>query len=181
MHTRTHTALALAALVSAVCALVCAAGYVWLFAAVRDTVRSASLAAEEAALLSTRQAHAQTVQRVVRDSQTQRTALNTYFITDDTVVDFLGDIEALSRETGAALGVSAVAVGEPVDTDGAMVPLMLSLTTRGTLSDVFYTLALLEAYPKALVVRDARFTQQEGGTLWEAQYDVVVMRISAPE
>ena len=181
MMFRAATTLIFVALLSVAIAVCCIAGYVWLFSAVRGTVEDAARTAQEAALLSTRQAHAQTVHRVVRDSQTQRDKLSSYFVTDDTVVDFLGDIEALSVRTGVSLSVSSVTVGDPVDTDGAVVPLTLLLTTRGSMSDVFYTLALLEAYPKALFVRDMRFTQREDGTLWDARYDVVVMRITEPK
>jgi len=153
----------------------------WLFAEVRSTVAHVKLSTEEAQLLVIKNAHTQTVRRVVRDTQKEREELNSYFVTEEEIVGFLERIEKLQAQTGTRIDIRSVGVGAPVDKDELITPLLLTLESKGTFQDVFYTLSLLEALPTALTVKSARITQNPTSLVWEGSFDVAVIKVIEPE
>lgn len=152
--------------------------YGWLFAKVGDTASRATITAEEAQLLATKNAHTQTVRRVVRDTQTQRQQLDSYFVTEPEFVSFLEEIESLGASAGAPIQVQSVGIGKPIDKDELVVPLELDLRSEGTLRGVFHVLTLLEAYPKVMHVRSARITQHPTDLNWVGAFNVEVIQVN---
>ena len=157
------------------------ASYIWVFLEVRSEIAKVTVAAEEAQILATQNAHVQTVRRVVRDTQIQRETLSTYFLSEEEIVEFLEEIENLGTHAGSQVSVQTVQAGEAVDKDGAIIPLQLTLRSGGSLQAVFYTLALLESYPKALSVEEVVLIQNPTTFEWSGMFNVVAMQARAVE
>jgi len=178
---RRNILLIILASIGIVAMLVSIVSYSWLFIKVTNTIEAAALTSEEVQLLSTKNAHTQTVRRVVRDTQIQREELGSYFITEETLASFLGDIEELGSYTGAAIDVQSVSLGDAIDKDELVAPLKLSLKSEGELQDIFYTLALLEVFPKALTIDRVRFTQNPDTLSWQGVFDIEVIKVEVEE
>lgn len=173
-----NTVLLILLVVGSIVTAVSVATYVWLFIKVGDTAAQATIGAEEAQLLATKNAHTQTVRRVVRDTEPQRAELNSYFVTETEFVSFLENIEGLGQTAGAPIQVQSVSIGKAIDKDELLVPLELDLRSVGTLQGVFHVLALLEAYPKVLYVRSARITQHPTDLNWQGSFNIEVIQIA---
>ena len=173
---RSHTGLIIFAIIGIVG--ICASGvaYWYMFFNVRSAIAEVSFVSEEAQLLATKNAHTQTVRRIVRDTQAQRDELASYFTNEAHIVDFLEGIERLRSQTGATLRIQSVNVGDSIDKDGLVAPLQLAIDTEGTLQEVFYTLKLLESYPLAMHVEKVRLVQDAEELTWKGDFDVVVIQ-----
>jgi len=179
--TKRNIFLLVLAIIGVLTMLVSITAYAWLFLKVNNTLEQISIASGEVQLLSVKNEQIQTVRREVRDTQEQRAELNSYFITEEGIVDFIEDIEKLGEHAGASVSVQAVSVGDPLDKDGLLVPLSISLKSEGTLREVFYTLALLEAFPKALNVKNVRFAQHPTDLTWQGVFDIVAVEITSED
>jgi len=155
--------------------------YVQLFNSVRVAVVNVAAAAEEARLLSIQNEHTQTVRRVVRDTEKERMELSAHFTAEEEIVSLLADFEGLQDYTGIPIRVDSVRAGSPMDKDGRMVPLELSLSSEGTFRQVLHMLAMLEVFPKALSIANARITQHPTSAKWMGDFDVVVLTIAEPQ
>lgn len=155
--------------------------YAWLFFEVNKTITQVTSAAEESQLLAAQNAHTQTVRRIIRDTQDSRKELNTFFLTDKEIVTFLEDMENLGVHANAPIAVQSVSVEDAIDKDGRVVPLELTLRSEGTLQQVFYTLSLLETYPKALNIGKVSLKQSPTDLMWEGVFNIVALQVDFPE
>lgn len=178
---RPNTLLTLLVGFGVVSVLISSVAYVWLFLEVRSTITAVSTSAESAQLLAAQNAHTQTVRRIVRDTQKERDELNTYFLTENEIVEFLEDIENLGQHAGAPIDVRTVSVEDPIDKDESIVPLELTLHSTGTLQQLFYTLSLLEVYPKALTIERVSFSQHPTDFSWGGTFNIVVLQTALSE
>lgn len=151
--------------------------YAWLLVKVNDTIREAALASENVQLLAAKNAYTQTIRKIVRDTTDEREEINSYFITDEKLVSFLENIEGLGTRAGAGLEVQSVSVGDAIDKDGLVSPLKLSLKSEGTITEIYYILNLLEAYPKALSVKRVQMNQQADTLTWVGVFDIEVIKV----
>lgn len=152
--------------------------YAWLFLEVRHTLEDVTVTVEEARLVATRDAHTQTVRRVVRDTESERAEIDSYFLKEEEIVTFLEDIEALGVHVGAPVTVQSVAVEEAVDKDERIIPLRLVLQSEGTLQELFYMLQLLETFPAALRVEKIQVTQDAEERTWNGTFHIIVLRLA---
>ena len=161
-----------------VCGMVVAFGlYIWVFSQVRATITQASLMSEELQLLATQNTHTQTIRRLVRDTQEEQTKLDTYFVNEESLVAFLEDLEDIGMRTGVVLSVESVSVGQAVDKDELLIPLILNVKSTGSFQSVVHTLALLESLPQATQITQARLTQSSENASWNGLYSLSVLQI----
>ena len=181
MHFFKHnTPLVILVGVSVVALGISSATYMWLFTKVNDTIREAAIISESAQLLSAQNAYTQTIRKIVRDTSDEREKINSYFVTDEGLVSFLEDIEGLGTRAGVNLEVQSVSVGNTIDKDGLVSPLRLSLESEGTITEIYYILSLLEAYPKALSVRRVQIYQRPDTLVWVGTFDIEVIKVLMP-
>jgi Na+-translocating ferredoxin:NAD+ oxidoreductase RnfG subunit len=177
-----NTLLVILAIVGMVSVGMSAAVYFWLFAKVQDTVAQAARTTEEAQVLTITNDRTQTVRRIVRDIQQERNELNTYFVTEDGIVTFLEDVENLTADTGAEVRVQSVAEGSPIDKDGMVASLQVTIALQGTFQEVFHSLALLEKFPKAMTMREVRIIQNPTeARMWKAEVNIYVTKIDVSD
>ncbi len=152
--------------------------YVWSFLEVRSIVENVATISAKAELWASSNENAQVVRRSVREIQAQREVLDTYFIKEDEIVSFLDDIEEIGDHARLPIEVIAVESGIPIDKDGLIRPLSISLRVSGELEDIFYALAMLEAMPRAVSVDGVGLTQEREEGTWIGEVKVVVTQIS---
>lgn len=158
--------------------VVATAAYAWLFFEVRHTLEDVARTAEAAQLVATRNAHTQTVRRVVRDTEAERAELDNYFLREESIVTFLEDIEELGVHAGAPLTVQSVSVEDALDKDERIVPLHLVLRSEGSLQELFYIMQLLETFPAAVSLQKVQLTQHVENLTWDGTFHITVLRLT---
>jgi len=159
--------------------LISISAYAWFFIKIYTIAEQVELSESEARLVATQNDNIQAARRIVRSTQEEREALNAYFVTEEDIVLFIEDIEKIGEHAGALVNVQAVSVGKAKNSKNPMAPLYITLKSQGTLSEVYYTLALLEHFPKALYMSDVRITQNAADNNWQGVFDIVVTQESS--
>ncbi len=161
--------------------LAATSAYVWLFLEVRHTLSEVTNTAEDARFVAARNAHTQTVRRIIRDTEMERAELDSYFLREEDIVTFLGNVEELGIYVGAPITVQSVSAEEAIDTDERIVPLRLVLSSEGALQELFYLLQLLETFPAAVQVQKVQITQDAKDRAWNGTFHITVLRLIRPD
>ena len=141
--------------------------------------------AEEVALLQGREftlgAQRATVQDIARD----RAVLDSYFLDETALVEFLESIEALGARTGTVVEVVSVnerelPMGEEIDGVQKTIPaITLAITAEGSWTQLFSFLVLLESVPMVHRVDHASLDVSAADTnpiTWEGSFTLSVIR-----
>ena len=119
------------------------------------------------------------VKNLVRNIKDERKELDGYFVSDESIVAFLGAVEGLGIKTGAIVEINTVDVEEIDEEDSISELLRVSIDVRGNWSSVFHVLSLLEAMPLPISVKDVQLSVREGEEeqIWNGSYEVVVDKL----
>ncbi len=116
------------------------------------------------------------IESVMEDTIEGRAKLDSYFVGQNDIVQFIETIEALSGITGEEVTIISVDIQED-DNTSAYQFLRLRLTTRGAWEETIHFIALLETLPNYVVIEraglDLRFTDEEAGE-WRSSFDIKV-------
>lgn len=151
---------------------VVAAGYGYLWYSISSThAKIITLENEiaEAALADQGALEAETLLRNLQDAEK---LLTRSFLTDDTLVPFLEQIEGLDALSGGTVTVLSV--------NGEGQAYKLSVSAEGSWTNVYHVFELIEALPVAVSVSNVRFTRQGGvAAPWQAIFDFTVAQQSS--
>ncbi|HET8575363.1 MAG TPA: hypothetical protein VFM02_04335 [Candidatus Paceibacterota bacterium] len=95
----------------------------------------------------------------VKNTETNRDKLASYFVPEDQVVGFLEKVESLGKASGAS--VQLTSVNPPTGAGG---PLELSAKASGSFQEVFLFVALLENLPYQLTLTEVSLTSGKENT-----------------
>lgn len=143
-------------------------GYVlWYGAVSAQSAQAASLAAQVAAKKSTLGRVAAT-KAAVTSLQGEEVAMEQYFVSEGTIVAFIGGLQEKGQKLGATVTVNSVSA----DTQGTRPTLTLSFTVDGSFDAVMRTVGSIEYAPYDLTTTGLSVQKNANG--WEAQFTVVV-------
>ena len=113
-------------------------------------------------------------ENIFKDTYNERKQLDTYFVTQDTVVDFIESIEWL----GAYAGIEIVLDGVDVTT-GDNAKLAIKVSTKGDWEDTIYFLALSEYFPANVNIDSAKITKigdiKDNNKQWSGEFFITVL------
>ncbi len=133
-----------------------------------QSAHAADLAAQIAAKKSSLTRIAST-KATVNSLQSEELAMQQYFVSENTIVNFIGALQGEGQKLGAAVTVDSVSA----NTQGARPTLTLSLTVDGTFDAVLRTVGAIEHAPYDIT--DSNFSlQNRGKGAWEARFTIVV-------
>ena len=170
--------LTLATTISILVMVVSGVAYVMLYLGVDRAFRERVSFTEEAQLLETQNIRTNNIRSLIRNNTQVRQELDTYFVKEDNVVAFLGEIENLGILSGTLVNIESVNLGETIDKDGLIEELKLTMKADGSITQLFHFLSLLEYFPKALFVESSRFTQHPTELGWQGNFQIVFLRLS---
>lgn len=165
---------ALAAALTLLAALVASAG---IFVALRQKERAYTAEREVQATRAAAREDAATATRLLADTARDRAELESYMLTEDSVVNFLSRIETLARSRGAAAKTDSIAV-EPIEGSEIFETFTVSVEAVGSFSMVTDLLPLFESLPYQLAVRETKIERadEESETLWRGVYRLAVTK-----
>ena len=176
--------------------IVVLAVYVVVFLEIRSTNRSISIFANEIDLVLQKENRLRSIQNILKKSTTQRAQINTYFVKEDAVVDFIETIENIGILTNTETDITSVSIDD-VGRDSDIGELLrITFSTTGTWEGVFHMLALTEALPFKVVLQQVRFENISSSKvettkldksdknkeeiekpIWEATFDLTVLKL----
>ncbi len=130
--------------------LVAAASFVaWSYAVYRSygVARSHAIVRADLAVASHTEQVAEEEERFLMENKEVHDRINSYFITKDTVVSFIEELETLGKHARVKADIARLDTGK--ENKG---PLTLELSILGSYVDIAYYLALLESSPRMVVV-----------------------------
>jgi Tfp pilus assembly protein PilO len=150
-------------IILAVLTLAVASGYFLLFAEIRNTNRNISRLAGEADIVAQQSTTLRTLQSIVEITREDRAGINTFFLTEQEIVDFLEVIEGLREDTGASINVRSIGEGETL-TNTLTKELHLNVTAEGSWEAVYHFLALLESLPYRIKLQQVQLSDSSTTT-----------------
>lgn len=149
------------------------AGAWWLLASLSSRNSAVAAAREELASETSVMRSMEQIRRSVVTSREEQGELEGYFITEDSIPLFLGDLEAIARATGIELTINSVSGG----TD----QLSIAMRARGEFAKLHQYIALLEHAPYRLEVRRLfmQYTPNGNPALgptfpWSAEFEILL-------
>ncbi|MBL7045136.1 MAG: hypothetical protein ISR98_00855 [Parcubacteria group bacterium] len=117
--------------------------YSFFFYNIKEKNKMISLMTNETDAAIQREVKLRSVKDLIKDTQENRLKLDTYFVVDDKIVNFIEEIEELSRDVGVDTEVVSVNVDEGKANNISEL-LKLDLNIEGKWEDVFQFITLIE-------------------------------------
>ena len=158
--------------------------YVYGFSWVKNENEYTSSLASQLTTETQQQDNERRLAQAIKDTDSDRTKLNSYFVTGDASVQFLGTIEGYGDASGA------VAKFTSVDYDAKKNELTMLLHITGTFKNVYQTILMLEDAPYEFDFQQINFSRdvsQSGGDttkkvvgapMWDADINFALKSVS---
>jgi Tfp pilus assembly protein PilO len=118
-----------------------------------------------------------TVRDVVRNTQTQRQELDSFFVQKDAVVDSITAIENLASGSGNQVEISNVNLDAiPGDDASTIESLRINVVVKGPWNAVYHFLPLLEALPYKITITKIHLAVQKE-SIWEGDFDLSILKL----
>lgn len=160
-----------------------AGGYAYFLTLINNEIAEASELASEVERKSRKEHSLQAMQSTIRAIQSERQELDSYFLQEKELIEFLETIEDLGGLTQTAIAVKAVSEASVAlpDREENAPALRLTIEVDGPYRGVFHAISLLELFPLPLAVHEItleRTTQRlENETpVWRATVMLSVTR-----
>ncbi len=133
-------------------------------------------------------AHAESLKALVLDTADERAELSSRLVKAEAVVDFIKEVEALGRTSGAKLTIDSVEIKQVPDS-APEVPIELlsvSLSAEGSWAALMHLAALVEALPAKATIDRVNFSLASAGAsrtaaAWNASMQFSVAKEKALE
>jgi len=177
MTTRATSLLALALLVTSL-----GVG-AWIVIQVRVVAQNANIAMayEQLSLDERRDEQLRGVRALLRDTEAEQQEIDSYFVGADGIVQFLEELESLTRSTHAELEITSVDVKVEEESTSALEELSIILSVAGSWREVTTYLARLEALPYPITVSSVQFTQTviQGANGWTIRVSFITPKLKS--
>lgn len=157
MTTKTKQLLTIIGVINLIFIAVYIGLFIWLRAASLDT----NSLARDLAQRSEQESQLTSAIELLRATTHERSQIQSYFVTEDTIVEIITELESLSTVAHINLTVGSVSLDEPLNTESSQ-RLSVRLATRGGWQETIHLLMLLESLPRALVVSEASLSHASG-------------------
>jgi len=165
--------------------VVAAVGYGIFFSIITSTNKALATIDYELDIEVRNESGLKDLSRVIKNTETERSVLNTYFIKDDDVVDFINDLEGYAREVGVVPEIVFVDTDntEILDAIDHFEDLNIEIKVKGSWSNVFHFAQVVDNIPNHLSVDKVSIINvpsksEEGGPSleWEGVFGFSVLK-----
>lgn len=134
-----------------VVSIVSMVAYISFFNHIKGKNEAISIIANEIDIAIQKEIKLKSIKNLIADTENDRKQLETYFVTDDKIVDFIEEVENIGKYAGADVEIMSVSIGDDKsqteEQNTATELLHLGFKVNGKWSDVFQFFALLEKLP----------------------------------
>jgi hypothetical protein len=159
--------------------------YVLFFNNIKEKNKTISLITNDVNIAVQRDIKLRSAKDLIKDTQESRSELDTYFVIDDKLVDFIEDVERISRYTGADVEVMSVNVDDNKNAENDISELLkLNFEAKGEWKEVFQFLALIEKMPFKIDVSTASFRvihsddiEEDSPRIWKGFFSISTIKL----
>lgn len=166
-------------IIVAILVIVSIVGYYVFFSQIKEHNTETMELISEIEFTKQREQQLRNMKSTARETETDRTKLSTYFIKEESIVDFLEIIESFEEYTGAKVRVRTIGKNDPGVYD-TLEQLRLNLTVDGSWDEVYHFLVLIEALPYRVVVESIQLTasarQEDSNSKWQGVTTLTVVK-----
>ncbi len=143
-----------------------------------DTNREVGVLEESVNIEARREEHLRSLKNVLLDTESERAKLNELFLADNNIVQFIERIERLGLLTGVSLDTRSVGIQKAGGDGDVYEWLKISVSVRGSWSELYHFLSLIENLPVAVFLDKARFNYSTGADVseWGGTFDLRVAK-----
>lgn len=131
--------------------VVIAVVYTMFFTSIKTKNENISLVINDIDISIERETKLKSVKSLIEDIKDDREKLDTYFVDDDEVIDFIENIETLAENMGVGVEVLSVDISDDENNtpeqNRISELLLLSLRVEGLWSDLFHFISIVEGLP----------------------------------
>ena len=123
------------------------------------------------------------MKQLVANLETELDQIDTYFVPQDGVVDFLENLEALGSIAGAPVDINSVSVKEHGNDAFPYESLQVEFGARGSWSSIVWLISLFETYPQGITIQRLQFEQltdldsDSGSDSWRLRAHFSVLKL----
>lgn len=158
--------------------------YILFFNTIKNKNKEISLILNVTDTAIQREIKLKSVDEIIKDTEYERKKLDTYFVADDSIVDFIEDIEELGRYVGIDIEIASVNIDNDLKTEDAISEILnLNIETKGKWEDIFYFLSLIEKMPFKIDIEKADLyivyedDKKNVSTIWKGFFNINVIKL----
>ncbi len=135
-------------------------GYVYLYSQINKKTSSAESIVAEIENEKASQQNILGLKRSIELSEEKYTTLNSYFVNEEKVIEFIEEIELLAQETSVVTEISSIQSGEQIGKKG----LYVTLDAQGNFDDVNNFIVRLENMPYQIHLTNVLLSTPKGSS-----------------
>lgn len=163
--------------------------YAMLFLNIKEKNNNISALSNEIDIVLQKEIKLRSVKHLINDTEQDRVKLDSHFVTDDEVVNFIEKIENLGTDSGTKVEVISVYVDDvnkEVTNQAAINELLyLDFKTEGSFAQMFHFLSMLEKLPFKIDIPQVNFEKTLDGTgkvnkslgSWKGLFSITVVKL----
>ncbi len=161
--------------------------YVILFIQIKEKNKIVSALTNETESIIKKETKLRSVKKLVRDIERERNIIDSYFITNDNIVDFIEIIENFGKRNGLSIEITSVKVDDINSVLEKKVKtgelLYVNFKTKGHFGELFQFLSILENLPFKIDLLNIDFKKPSGISgqdkdmnLWSGFFNISVAK-----
>jgi len=148
-------------LTTIVLVIVVSIAYIMLFLNIKEKNNAVSLLTNEVDSVLQKEIKLRSVKYLIKDTQDDRMKLDSYFVADDEIINFIKMIEDLGIESNAEVEITNVSIGvvdeKAVNKDKINELLNIDFKMGGSFVEMFHFLSMFEKLPFKIDVKRVNF------------------------
>lgn len=165
--------------------IVCVLGLAFditVFFVIKRRTEAVSIAENQLALAAEKANSLKSVKVLMDDTAERRVKVDTFFIKDDKVVDFLDSLDTLGTKNGVKLTINSVGVAPLTKPSSSFLEqLNIKIQVEGSWANVYRFLTLLETMPYKVSWGRVGFDKVSGRdskqSVWQGVFDVSIVKL----
>lgn len=146
-----------------------AAGWFYLYSVIANQKRAVNEARSDLALIEKKASDSRSLKTFMDGIKKETEKIDAVFLNEEMLVNFIEDVEDISRKTGVFLEINSIKTGKKGDL-GANFIFKLS----GGFGEIFRFLGLLENMPYQIIIKKAHLRSEGKSSDWAADVSVIL-------
>jgi Tfp pilus assembly protein PilO len=159
--------------------------YILFFNNIKEKNNTISAIANDIDIAIQKETKLKSVKDIIKDTKQGREKIDTYFIKDDEIINFIEEIEKIGRDIGVDVEIISVSISDSkLQQDNISELLNLSLEAQGQWGRVFHFLAFIENLPFKINILTMNLTaiykgggKKESSGIWKGFFSINAIKL----
>ncbi len=152
-------------------------GYGYVFITIKNKNNHISVLQNQIDIEAKKDSRLHSIKSLLADLDKEIEQIDTYFVVDNEVVDFLEDIENLGLIAGVSISVNSVSVDEEITKELPFDLLKVKFVSRGKWSSIIHLVSLLETFSLGIIINEVRLEKLTDSESWQGNISFSVLKL----